>query len=73
MNFFMKKLMEHQLKNVPADQREMIMKMVDKDPELFKKISKEVKEKQKNGVDQFTASTSVMMKYKKEIQKLMQE
>lgn len=69
----MKKLMEHQLKNVPADQREMIMKMVDKDPELFKKISKEVKEKQKNGVDQFTASTSVMMKYKKEIQKLMQE
>lgn len=72
MNFLMKKLMERQLKGVPEDQKQMIMTMIEKDPKLFEKIAKEIKEKTKAGVDQFTASTSVMMKYKTDIQKLMQ-
>ena len=43
-NFAIKKLLEKQLKNVPADQREMIMTMVEKDPALFEKIAKDFQE-----------------------------
>lgn len=73
MNFITKKLLEKQLKNVPADQREMIMTLVEKNPKLFKQIGEEIKAKQKAGLDQQTASMSVMMAHKDEIQKLLQQ
>lgn len=72
MNFLTKKLIERQMKNLPPEQKEMIMTMIEKNPKLFETITKEIKAKTKAGTDQFTASTSVMMKYKSEIQKLMQ-
>lgn len=72
MNFLMKKMLQRQLKNMPKDQAEMIMTLVEKNPELFKKIGDEIKAKTKNGIDQQTAAMSVMMAHKDEIQKAMQ-
>ena len=40
-NFAIKKVIQSQMKNVPADQREMIMTMLEKDPATFEKIAKE--------------------------------
>ncbi len=72
-NFFVKKLVEKQLKNVPPAQREMIIKMVEKNPDLFKKIAEEVENKKKHeGKDEMTATMEVMKKYQNEIRNLMQ-
>lgn len=66
-----RKLLESQLKNVPADQREMIMTMFEKDPELLEKISKEIQAEQKKGASQMQAAMKVMPKYQSQLQALM--
>ena len=71
MNFLMKAMLKKQLSNLPKDQQEMIINMIEKNPKLFEQISKEIKEKIKNGIPQQTASMSVFMTHKDEIQKLM--
>jgi hypothetical protein len=40
-DFLMKKLAERQLKDLPADQREIIMRLLENNPDLFMKMSKE--------------------------------
>ncbi|MBP7846433.1 MAG: hypothetical protein KA007_03255 [Candidatus Pacebacteria bacterium] len=71
-DFFVKKLLEKQLKNVPPAQRDMIMNMVQKNPELFKKIAAEVENKKKNeGKDEMVATMEVMRKYQGELRNLM--
>lgn len=73
MNFLMKTMLKQQLKSLPSDQQEMIIKAIDEHPELFDKIGKEIKAKVKSGVDKQTASMSVMMSHKNELQKIMQQ
>lgn len=58
-------------KGVPEEQIDMFIKMIEKDPELFKKIAKEIEEKVKSGQDQQTASIEVMKKYEAELKKLV--
>jgi len=71
-NFAMKKLMESQMKNVPEDQRELIMTMVEKDPALFEKIAKELQAEMKNnGNNQMAAAMKVLPKYQNEILTIM--
>ncbi len=70
-NFMMKKLLERQLKDAPPDQKELIMTMVEKDPELFKKISDEMQAEIKAGKTQMAAAMKVMPKYQKELQAIM--
>jgi hypothetical protein len=71
-NFAVKKLLESQLKNVPADQRDMIMNMVEKDPSLFEKIAKELQAEMKiNGNNQMNAAMKVLPRYQKEIMATM--
>jgi len=67
-NYAVRKLMEKQLKDVPEDQKQMLMEMVEKDPKLFEKIAKEMQEElKKNGNNQMAASMKVLPKYQKEI------
>ena len=68
----MKKVLQSQMKNVPADQQQMIMEMVEKDPKLFEKIAKEMQAELKtNGNNQMAAATKVLPKYQQEIMKVM--
>ncbi|MCX6757273.1 MAG: hypothetical protein NTZ44_00055 [Candidatus Nomurabacteria bacterium] len=55
---------------VPEEQIDMVLKMMEKDPELFKKITEEVQEKIKAGQDQQTASMQVMQKYQDKLKEL---
>lgn len=71
-NYAMKKLLDKQLKDVPEDQRAMIMTMVEKDPALFEKIAKELQVEMKaNGNNQMAAAQKVLPKYQKEIMAIM--
>jgi len=55
---------------VPEGQIDMVISMMEKNPELFKTIALEIKEKTKSGMDQMTASMEVMKKYENELKKL---
>ena len=71
-NFAIKKLLESQLKNVPADQRELIMTLVEKDPNLFEKIAKELQAEMKiNGNNQMQAAMKVLPRYQSQIVSIM--
>lgn len=56
---------------VPEAQIEMFIKMMEKDPELFKKIALETKAKMDAGMDQQSASLEVMKKYENDLKKLV--
>jgi hypothetical protein len=71
MNFLLKTLLKHQMKNVPEDQLNMMIAIVEKNPELFKKIAEEVQQKVSTGMDQQAAALEVVTKYKNEIQEAM--
>jgi hypothetical protein len=70
-NYMMKKLLERQLKDAPPEQKELIMTLVEKDPELFQKISVEMQAEIKSGKTQMAAAMKVMPKYQAQIQALM--
>ncbi len=70
--YAIKKVVQSQMKNVPADQQEMIMQMLEKDPALFEKIAKEMQaELASNGNNQMAAAMKVLPKYQKEIMSAM--
>lgn len=69
--FMTRKLLERQLKSAPPEQRELIMTMLEKDPELFEKIAKEMQEEMKKGGTQMSAAMKVLPKYQAQLQSLM--
>lgn len=68
-NFLLKKMLRTQ--GVPEAQIDMFISMMEKDPELFKKIAEEVQEKMKGGMNQNDAGMEVMKKYEQELKKLI--
>lgn len=71
-NFAMKKLLEKQLKDAPPEQREMVTALLEKNPEVFEKIAKEMQEELKrNGNNQMGAAMKVLPKYQAEIMAAM--
>jgi succinate dehydrogenase flavin-adding protein (antitoxin of CptAB toxin-antitoxin module) len=73
-NFLIKKAAERQLKNMPTEQRDMIMKLLENDPDLFVKMSKEVEHKiKKEGKDQMLAMMEVGKKYQKELKAALEQ
>jgi len=68
-NFLLKKMLRSQ--GVPEGQIDMVITMMEKNPDLFKKIAQEIKDKIKGGMDQQAASMEVMQKYQEELKKLV--
>lgn len=73
MNFLMKTMLKRQLSALPKEQQEMILTAIEKNPELFDKIGKEIKAKVKSGVDKNAAAMSVMMSHQNDLRKIMQQ
>ncbi|MCX6751985.1 MAG: hypothetical protein NTZ87_00575 [Candidatus Nomurabacteria bacterium] len=68
-NFLIRKMLRTQ--GVPEAQIEMFVRMIEKNPELFKTIAEEVQEKVKSGMSQTDAGMQVMKKYEEELKKLV--
>lgn len=67
-NYLIKKMAERQLKDMPKEQREMIQTLLENNPDLFVKMSKEVEHKvKKEGKDQTLAMMEIGKKYQKEL------
>ena len=66
--FAVKKMLQSQLKNVPEDQQQMIMELVEKDPKLIEAIAKEMQAEMKtNGNNQMAAAMKVLPKYQQQL------
>jgi hypothetical protein len=72
-DFFVKQAVKHGAKGLPQDQQDLLAKAVEKNPELFAKISKEIEVLKKQGKPEMYASLDIMKKYQKEMQKLFKE
>jgi hypothetical protein len=72
-DFFVRKMVESKMKDVPKEEQEKILNLIQKNPELFKKIAEEIQVEMGKGKDQMEASIEVMMKYKDEVEKVMKE
>lgn len=70
--FIMKQAMKSQTKNLPKDQRDKVLAAVDKDPEFFENIAKQIKQKKKEGKGEMEASMLVMRENQDKLRKLMQ-
>lgn len=68
--FLLKQAVKHGAKNLPKDQAEMLQAAVEKNPELFEKIAKEIDALKKSGKPEMYAALDVMKKYQKQLQEL---
>lgn len=71
MNFLTKALLKSQLKGVPEEQVNLVISLVEKNPDLFKKIAEEVKSKTAQGMTQQDAMTKVMLEHESELKDLL--
>ncbi len=65
--FLTRQALKYQLKDLPEDQRALILQLFEKNPNLFKKIGEEIEAKTKAGQDKMMASVMVMKKYEREL------
>lgn len=70
-NFLKKQIMKKQMKDVPEAEQEKMFAMVEKDPELFKKIAEEIQKEVKAGKEQMSATMMITKKYQNELQRLI--
>jgi hypothetical protein len=71
-NLIMKQAIKSQIKNLPTDQQEKILSALEKDPEFFENISKEIDRRVKQGKGKTQASMEVMRENQGKLRKLMQ-
>ena len=68
-NFLLRKMLRTQ--GVPEAQINIFIAMMEKNPELFKNIAKEMEGKVKNGMSQADAGVQVIKKYEQELKQLV--
>lgn len=65
--------MERKMKDVPEEERNKIITMVEKNPQLFQKIALEIESKMKGGKDQMSATMEVMKSHEEELRKISEQ
>lgn len=70
-DFFIKKMVESKMKDVPKEQQEKMLALIQKNPELFQKIALEIQAEMKSGKDEMAAAMLVMGRYKTDLEKIM--
>ncbi len=59
------------MKDAPAAERDLILGLMEKHPDFFKKIGDEVQKRVEAGQSEMAATMVVMREYQAELQKLM--
>jgi hypothetical protein len=67
-DFLMKQMLKRQ--GVPEAQIDGLMTMINKNPDLFKKIAEEIQAEVKGGKEQMAATVEVMSRHQEELAKL---
>jgi hypothetical protein len=71
--FILKKMLGSKLKGmgVSDEQIDMLLEVIQKNPDFFKKIQNEIEAKKKQGVSEQAAMMTVMREHQAELQKIM--
>lgn len=69
-NMAMRAMMSKQLKGMPPAMQDKVLGMVEKNPDFFEKMAKEIKARVDKGEDQMMATQAVAMQYQKELQQM---
>ena len=69
--FLMKKMIKSKMKGVPEAEIDKMIAMIEKNPDFFQSIAKEVDIEVKKGKSQEAATMEVMRKHQGELQNLM--
>ena len=64
-------MLEKQMKNLPPEQKEAMMKMIEENPDFFENIAKEIEAEIKKGKSQLVAGMAVMRKHQSKMQEMM--
>ncbi|MBU6490566.1 hypothetical protein KGQ25_00160 [Patescibacteria group bacterium] len=72
-DFLLKKYTDWKLKDVPEAQRDQMLALVSKDPDLFKVIGEEIERRKKGGESEMKAAMEVMKKHRDKLSALMQK
>ncbi len=71
-NFLVRQVAKAKMKDVPEAQREQLLTLLEKNPDLMKKIGEEIERRTKKGGEpQMKATMEVMKKYRAELAELM--
>lgn len=71
-NFIFKQTLKAKMKGMPEEQQQVILGVIEKNPEFFEKIGEEVKRKKKAGMSEEAATMQVMREHQGELQRLTQ-
>lgn len=69
----LRKMLKKQLVGMPEKEQERILSMIEKNPELFQKMTLEIQGKIKEGRDQMSATLEVSKKYQSELKDVMEQ
>ncbi len=69
--FLMKRAMAAQLKDIPEEQRNKIIAIVEKNPEFFERLALDIQERIANGMTQEEATVRVLASNQDEMKKLL--
>ena len=72
-SFLVKKYANWKMRDVPAGQREMMLALLEKDPQLMKQIGEEIERRKKGGESEMKAAMEVLKKHRAELAELMQK
>lgn len=70
-DWLIRKMVASKMKDVPKEQQEQLIAMIQKNPEFFKKIAEEIQAKINGGKDQMSATMEVMQAHQEELKALM--
>jgi len=70
-NFLMKQMLKKQMKGVPEAEQKKVFEAIEKNPDFFMNIAKEIEEKMKTGKSQMDASMEVMMSHQEKLREIM--
>ena len=69
--FLLKQMLKSKMKDVPEEEREKALRMVEKNPDLFMKIAEEVKQKVTSGKTERDAAIEVFRDQQEELKGFM--
>lgn len=64
-------MVESKMGSLPKEQQEMIVGAIQKNPDFFANLAKEIEEESKNGKDQIQAAMEVIKRHQNELQKIL--
>lgn len=64
-------MLKRQMKGVPPEEQDRIIKLVEENPAFFEKIAEDIKKRVDSGKDQMSAAMEVMRENQEELKKIM--